>query len=377
MSNNSKQSGRLLLVTIIGGLLVAGAVLIGLSVALQAQFKAPTALLFLDMARELGQAFIIASIVAIIFERFLVRHRTRDFVRMVASFQVIEAAGLHSVFPNRQQVFDRLFKSDLPAARQQIKIIGICVSLFKEAERGSRAANHFEDGILRDLIARALERNCKIKVLVLRRYPQEEELNRRYGVDRGDLYVMRERDEESDVTYMGGARLKKIANDGICKWIEIYVWLAERHTKKFEIRQKVLQNLQIREYLALPAVSLYIVDDRIYVTPYLYKRHCSDIPSFEVVGREKPLYGDYEDHFDVTWTDQNTRPAVPPRFVELLIESPDQTVRAYREIRDRKRREINEMISNDPAYATNPESARAEELAIVELLRNPQLAGDQ
>jgi len=330
--------------------------------------------IILKISLELGVAFIIASIVAVIFERLLSRERLVEISKLLGEHREMEQFGFKKIFKTRQMVFDELFEKTIPNAEHYIKIMGICVSLFKEARREPRPSTQRNAERLRELVAELLEKGCIFQVLYLKRYPSDEELQQ-YGIAGGDFFSMRERDEDEDINFLHGKRLKKIANDSHGDWIQILIRLAERtkqstQYKTEEARRQLLNRLQIREFFALPSVSLYIIDQDIYVTPYLYKKHCSDVPAFKVGRRDSPLYKSYEAHFAAAWDNrQFTSPAIPELFIDLLVKDPQRTLELYRQKEEEviKQRQIKER--QDPSYNENPEYYRVEETAIDLILK--------
>jgi hypothetical protein len=321
---------------------------------------------------ELGIALVIASVVGLIFENWLSQERIRLFGRYVRRSQEIEQYGFDKIYEDRQEVFDELFNNIIPnATKGNIRIMGICVSLFKEAERGrGRSTRKLKDPeLLIDQIATLLERGCSIQILFLKRYLNEDEHNKyRFNRD-GDFYLMRERDEDYPPNDLHGKRLKKIANRSLGKWIEILLKISESKQKfKREKRREMLSKLQIREYLALPSLSLYIANNDLFVTPYLYKRHCSSVPAFGISGNESRLFEAYSEHFNVTWTDQSTTNAINDDFVRLLADYPEEIHSIYKkkhkEALNNIKRKYNE---EDPDYYRDHENTIE---AILQLYRD-------
>jgi hypothetical protein len=323
----------------------------------------------LKISLELGVAFIIASIVAVIFERLLSRERLVEISKLLGEHREMEQFGFKKIFKTRQMVFDELFERTIPNAEHYIRIMGICVSLFKEARREPRPSTQRNAERLKELVVELLEKGCVFQVLYLKRYPSDDEL-KEYGITGGDFFSMRERDEDEDINFLHGKRLKKIANDSHGDWIQILIHLAERtkQSRRYqteESRRQLLNRLQVREFFALPSVSLYIIDQEIYVTPYLYKKHCSDVPAFKVARRDSPLYKSYEAHFAAAWDNkQFTSLAIPEAFIESLVKDPQGTLELYKEKEEEvlKQQKINEK--QDPSYNESPEYYRVEERAI-------------
>ncbi len=320
-----------------------------------------------DVLRDLGFAFIVAAVVAVIFERLLSRERDRHLKKLIRSYQEMEDFGFRQIFTNRQQVFNELLSESLRRA-DHVRIIGICISLFREFERVyERTAP--ESPV--DYFANLILRGQRVQVLMLKRHPTTDELNA-YGLESGDFYYMRERDEDKDDSFTGGKRLRRIANLAVGQWIEVLIRLAERtSTMNEDARREVLHRLELREYLALPSLSLYIVDDQIFVTPYLYKRHCSSVPALLVGGRQSPLYREYAAHFSETWGNPVTTTVVPYKFVDLLVQKPKETIEAFRERLGRIQREDEERCRSNRDYREEPELHRVRERAL-----NAMLSGD-
>jgi hypothetical protein len=362
--------GRLLRITI--GFFLLGILLIIAAEILLNLEQLPEkswSFIFLRVAAELGVAFIIASIVAFIFERLLSRERLLEISKLLGEQREMEQFGFKKIFATRQMLFDELFERTIPTAAHHIKIMGICVSLFKEAGREPRPITQPNAKRIRDLIVDLLIGGCTVQVLYLKRYPSDDEL-KDYGITGGDFFSMRERDEDEDINFLHGKRLKKIANASHGDWIRILIGLTDRtkDLKQFkteDARRQLFNRLQIREYFALPSVSLYIIDQEIYVTPYLYKKHCSDVPAFKVARKDSPLYKSYEAHFAAAWDNVAfTTPAVPESFTELLVKDPHRTLRLYKEKEDEAIRQRQALEKQDQTYIENPEYYRIEEKAI-------------
>lgn len=284
-------------------------------------------------------------------------------------YREIDEAGFRRVFPNRQKFFSDLFKSILESVNQEIKIMGVCVSLFTEADRPERISSRWSPDRTVKTLADLIEKECSIYILFLKRYPSVDEL-KKYGMTDGDFYLMRERDEDKDENYHYGKRLKKIANRSLGYWIKIFLELTKRTiSDPVEKRQELLSRLQIREYIALPSLSLYIVDDEIYVTPYLYKRHCSTVPAFQVGGKESELYIAYNAHFEKIWTnDEFTTPIIDERFIQLLAKHPQETLELYARKLEELLKQEKAKVDARPEYLEDPEYYRIEERTIEAVL---------
>jgi len=323
------------------------------------------------LLREVGFAFVVGSVVATIFERFLSDERERHLKGLMREYQEMEDFGFRKIFPDRQNVFDELIRTSLKEA-SHVRIIGICISIFREFNRQYKRPS-LESPV--EYFASQILHGQRIQVLMLKRNPTQDEL-KFYGVEAGDFYHMREWDEDKLESFNGGRRLRKIANQAVGQWIEVLICIADRATNASpEDRREALNRLQLKEYIALPSVSLYILDEEIFVTPYLYKRHCSSVPAFVVGGRSSPLYRDYLAHFTETWNSTLTTPTVPHQFVESLILDPRETVAKYRSRCDQIRKEDQAKCKSDPDYLTSPDYFRSEERAMRSLLNDRAESG--
>ncbi len=282
-------------------------------------------------------------------------------------FSELEKEGFRKLYPNRQDFFNELFGTILGSVTCELKIMGICISLFRESEKPSRTEEWTSASTCKALVD-TIERGCSVKVLFLKRYLEDSE-RKHFGImQKGDLYYMRERDEETDYDFRFGKRLKIIANLSVGHFISVLVQLARRaQDASVDTRREVLSHLQLREYIALPAVSLYIADNDLYVTPYLYKRHCSTVPAFKASGRQSTLFNAYNGNFDAIWKDSESSQIIDPRFIKLLEDDPKPTLELY----DKRYKELAKQAhaaQKDPKSQGDPDQYRSEEKAISEVI---------
>lgn len=340
--------------------------------------------ILLSTVQHLGEAFVIASLVGFMFERLMGEERLKEMRRISGMMEKFDKLGFKDIYDDRQEVFNKLFQHNLQELRGNLRIMGICVSLFRETDRASRAVHELTSkSLIGEIVSAIIERKCEIEVLYLRRYPRPEELQRysspaapvSSGSVQADLYYMREWDEDGP-NFWGGKRLRKIANQSIGDWIKVYLELAKR-TKALseEDRREVIQRLKLKEYLALPSLSLYIADDDMYVTPYLHRRHCSSVPAFWIGGKSKPLYQSYYGHFDKIWNDDTTCWTLPYEFLEILIKDPGLAVASFEKKYRAIREEHMKRAEHDETYRESPEFAMAEEETVSYLVG--QVAGTQ
>ena len=366
------------IIWIASSVLLLGIALIGIPGWFQARGKYPDgslAHILLEFFSDLGMALAVGSIVALILDWSISKQHLDKISRLLGHHHDIEEAGFRSIYPDRQKVFDDLFKNVLPKVKHELKIVGICVSLFREADRPGRIDEWDEERAIKSIVE-IIKRNCNIKVLFLKRYPTPDEL-KQYGIlQGGDFFYMRERDEDFDYNFHRGNRLKIIANRSLGCWIRVLIDLAKQtQNDDKEKRKGMLSRLQIREYISLPSVSLYIADEEIYVTPYLCKRHCSTVPAFQVAGKDTSLFKAYNAHFEYTWTDQDfTKPAINEKFIQLLIDEPRDTLEIYM----KKHKEIfmteKAKVRATPNYLEDPENYRVEEKTIEATLNEKKVS---
>ncbi len=274
----------------------------------------------------------------------------------------IEAAGFRKLYPNRQEFFNEFVETILENARDELKIMGICVSLFRESDKPGRASSSSRTA---DSLLKIIRGGCTVKVLFLKRYLSEDD-RKYYGVRKqADLFYMRERDEEFDYDFRRGERLKIISNLSVGRFVRVLVDLA-REARDWDVvsRGKLLDRLEIHEYVALPSLSLYIVDDDIYVTPYLCKRHCSTVPAFKVSGRPSDLFRAYQGHFEAAWNGSEAAPVIDARFIQLLITDPGKNIGLFDTTCQAIKIEEEAKVSRKPSYHDDPERYRIEEKAI-------------
>lgn len=341
----------------------------------------------ITLLRELGMAFTVASVVALAVETLLSKERIRGIVQLLSRWRDADELGFSRVYPNRQDVFHELIDESIPEAEHKIRVMGICVSLFKEAER--RVEGHPDPAKSEQLVKVFCERimaGCHVQVLNLCRYPNENQ-RQEYALDKQNLYFWREHDEDAEDSpqFQRGDRLLKIANEAQGRWIHLLVSLAEASVKKSEVeRRNILFRLAVKEYVALPSISVYIVDDQLYFTPYLFRRHCRDVPSFAIQGEDKKLFQEYAGHFDATWRDALTTDAIPAKFIQLLAAKPRQTIEGYQtslnELRVEQKKQLQRMDARArPEHQQSPGYSQLEENAIRRYLEKVTVpaVGDQ
>ncbi len=199
---NSKDNEQRL-VGIFIAVFIAGGLCIGVSqyfLILEIFTEKSLYYVLLKILFELGIALVIASIVGFIFENWLSQVRIRAIGDYLSGREEIQQYGVEKIYEDRQKVFDEIFNNIIPNPKKagDIRIMGICVSLFKEAERGrSRSTRKLKDPeLLIDQMATLLQRGCSIQVLFLKRYLTDDEHDKYRFKKDGDFYLMREKDED-------------------------------------------------------------------------------------------------------------------------------------------------------------------------------------
>jgi hypothetical protein len=339
---------------IFGGLL-AGMLLVASPILLRSRFGEPTSYalkLAYGLMEAFGVATLVATLVGFSFEILLSQERADEHNQRLKEhhdrIKHFEEFGFKTIYPSRQEIFDEILHDRLSQTKNELKIMGICVSLFKESERHV-AARPEPDQVV-DALASMAVKGCKIQVLFLQRYPSKELLDR-YGNPSLDLFYMREHDEDEKNTFERGKRLKKIANRSLGDWIKVVLRIAEKtRNSSVNDRREALSRLEIREYLALPSVSVYVLDEDIFVAPYLFRRHCSSVPGFKVSDKKR-LYQEYYGHFVATWNDPLTTRTIPLEFIELLVNQPESTLKDFESMRQKISAGLQEQIDFElPEY---------------------------
>lgn len=287
---------------------------------------------------------------------------------LITRYRQINDAGFKKIYPNRQELFNDLLINIIPNAKAELKIMGICVSLFRESDKPKRRII-WDSSKTVDSLATIIEKGCTVKILFLKRNLSADE-RKYFGIgQQADLYFMRERDEEFDYDFRGGRRLKIISNDSVGHLVRVLLNLAQRlQNEDVTKRMEIMSRLQVREYIALPSLSAYIVDNDAYITPYLSRRHCSDVPAFQVGGALTDLYSAYNGHFEAIWKSRQTTDVIDERFVRFLAADPNKTLELF----DTKFKEILDKeeakVQKNPRYHGDPERYRIEEKVIKEIL---------
>lgn len=347
----------------------SGAGLMGASLAITALSGiAPdsTLGLILRFFEELGMAGIIAATAAITLDSLLTTSRIREILGIIGPWEDARDIGLKQVVVNRKTAFREMIRHRIPHANNEIEIMGICVSLFRETRKlqRDRPGSTLLEDTVQSLVEQILK-GCRVSVLNLCRYPtRSQRLN--YHLGDADLYYWREVDEcdPHELKYLNPNRLKMIANEAIGFWIEILVRVAEQsYDKSQEERTNNLNRLTVKEYLALPSLSVYRVDDELYFTPYLVKRHCADVPGFLLVGVTSTLFKQYQNHFRQTIEDPLTSTPIPQEFRRRLAHDPVDTAHTYRTILEKLRQSV--QPDSEGSWKGWPlVSSRFEEVAI-------------
>ena len=326
-----------------------------------------TAILILDETRHahlenfltsMSEAMIIAGIVGVTFEIVLAKHRQYQIEDIYGNYAQMKHDGFEAIHSNRRDVFDLLLSDGIEKTEHELDILGICVSLFRKADAQRQPGISKEKLI--NSIKEKIKSGCKIRVLFLLRNPTATDLSE-IGQD---LYYVRERDEEDPTQFMEGRRLKTIANKSLTEWILILVRVAgetAHHTEPE--RREILRNLQIKEFMALPTMSLYILDDIAYMTPYLFGRRCSNVPTLSFRGRSSQLYVTYKHHFDAIWNNnEQTRSSIRNEFLAALAETPNETIDSFHERYERIETHAKATLRNQ-----DPERWRSAEKAMIEI----------
>lgn len=293
---------------------------------------------------------------------------------LITRYRQIDEAGFRKIYPNRQELFNDLLINIIPNAKEELKVMGICFSLFRESDKPVRRIPWDSSRTVHSL-ADIIEKGCHVKILFLKRYLDRDE-RKYFGIgQKADLYFMRERDEEFDYDFRRGRRLKIISNDSVGHLVRVLLELARRTQSEDVVKRlEIMSRLHVREYIALPSLSVYIVDNDAYITPYLSRRHCSDVPAFQVGDKLTDLYSAYNGHFEAVWKNAQSAEVIDEKFVQLLAIDPKNTLDLF----ETKFREVSEneerKAQKNPVYHEDPERYRIEEKVMREILDGSKTA---
>jgi len=185
---------------------------------------------------------------------------TKDLV------QAAQNLGLDMVYKERAQVEAEL-KNLLGHAKRTVKLLGICISMPTRVPNFSQVVqNKVEDGVT-------------FKFLYLRRRPTDDII---------DFYRQRADDEHYP------AQLTDLKED------------ATRNIEALkEVRNRLSKNtkssLKVREYQALPYLSMIVIDDEMFVGSYLFGETCPITPMYKIIRRDGGIFDTYNGHFERLW----------------------------------------------------------------------------
>lgn len=376
----SKTSKRIAL--IIGSIFVGGLILIAVPFIAGMQPGDSLLSVVVRISSGLGEASVVAAIIGFAFERLLSEERIREIEEIFKLHRHLERFGFKATYATRQEVFDEILGRQLSRVKRELKIMGICVSLFKEAGRAKSSPKRERKDSIIEALAGMVHDGVTVQVLLLKRMPSSGGLQPGV-IPQVDLMYFRERDEDKPEEFQHGRRMKGIANRSVADWIDVLLSVAGRleHVPNHDHRREVLHRLQIREYVALPALSLYVLDEDMYVTPYLFKRHCSDVPAFRVGGKDSPLFTEYYAHFTQTWDDDRTISIFPEKFIERLVEEPALTIKEFADRQGTIQAAFKRDLENWPTLTELPEFYSASEQAMYDVVgersRHAHVGGGQ
>lgn len=253
--------------------------------------------LFYLIVKELSTACLVASIIGFVFES-VTRSRLIETVERGLQLSGDRKYGVVKRYYSRQETFQDII-NDLRDAKYEVIIVGICISLFKEAEDDKVGAIRE----LQEVVRNAIMRGCKFTFCYWWR-----ELNN---------YALRERDEDGDLFNPNAHRLLIRTNQSINDHVlPILFGLIRNEGIKSDDLAKYLQQVKIVEYQALPVLSLTFIDDKLYVAPYFAQR-CSATPAEKIVGLDSFAFKFHRDHYKRLAL--NKRSVIPPDFVLKCI----------------------------------------------------------
>lgn len=186
--------------------------------------------------------------------------------------------GLIHLYSQRQQLPNKIRKL-VHDAQKEVVFVGVSVTTALDM---ADFDNMMEAGID--------THNVKYRFLFLR----SNSIQTENGSSSLDFFEQRAKDEGGAMT---PERLKEDA-------IALKKFLEELKARfKRKLGGKYNNNVQYREYSAFPYLSMIIVDDVMYVGPYLFGINCANMPMFQF--KKKPsangIYSTYYQHYKGLW----------------------------------------------------------------------------
>lgn len=191
----------------------------------------------------------------------------------IATKELLVAAqelGLDMIYLGRAEI-EREITGLLTHAKREVKFLGISISIPNRMPA------------IKDIVeTKAKDEGVSFRFLFLQRKSTGTQF---------DFYRQRAFDENypTPVAMVGTLEEEATRNIGILQAI--------RERLSDEKKEK----LEIAEYEAFPYMSLIIIDDVMFVGPYLFSETCPNTPMYRIVKTERGIYHTYNKHFDALW----------------------------------------------------------------------------
>ena len=222
--------------------------------------------------REFGVALIIAGVVSFVYEYFLRVGLVELIMEKHRIAKSITDAGIESVYIPTEMV-PKIDFEFLDNATNKIKLLGITTDFYFRHGRGSPSYEKIVD---------LLDNGCKIQILLLNPDPSQEETK---GMKVPYCVLSRAKAENDDPK----ALQRKIRDS---------------FNTKIGLQKEYGDLFKIKFYDSPPLCAMTILDRKMKVTPYLYRKLGLESPTFELKKDEHGpmgLFGVYEKHFDSLW----------------------------------------------------------------------------
>lgn len=223
--------------------------------------------------REFGVALIIAGVVSFVYEYFLRVGLVELIMEKHRIAKSITDAGIESVYIPTEMV-PKIDFEFLDNATNKIKLLGITTDFYFRYGPGSPSYKRIKD---------LLDNGCKIQILLLNPDPSQEEETK--GMEVPYCVLSRAKAENDDPK----ALQRKIRDS---------------FNTKIGLQKEYGDLFKIKFYDSPPLCAMTILDRKMKVTPYLYRKLGLESPTFELKKDEHGpmgLFGVYEKHFDLLW----------------------------------------------------------------------------
>lgn len=179
-----------------------------------------------------------------------------------------QKTGFTKIYKNRSEIALELSEC-LQRARREVKALGICISM------PTRIAG------FREMVQAKAKESVSFQFAYLKRNIKQEDNN-------FNFYKQRSLDENYPAE-IGGLEDATTRNIDSLKTIR----------ENLESDEK--KQIQIREYVAFPYMSMTLIDDTIFIGSYLFGVTCPIIPMYKIVKKDGGIYETFYNHFLKLW----------------------------------------------------------------------------